>query len=170
MIAKRLLPLRRSLGKPESRNSWLRPFHHVSGEFVTRDPGSLRLVAEVIPMIVGEPEEAYVMVPTAIGQAMQAACGDDKLTRKYPTMDRIPLIFHHKTSHFALPNLLYPRLIVPQDLRGPEDGNATSPATLWLFGTTHSIALDETADAEFVQESYESHLQLERVSENLKDR
>ncbi|KAI0117925.1 hypothetical protein GGR51DRAFT_500553, partial [Nemania sp. FL0031] len=169
MIARHLWPLRRCLAKPASPNASSRPFHHVSGDFVTKEPGNTRIVTRIIPMLIGNPEEAYVMVPAAIGQAMQAASINEKPRGQYSTIDRIPLIFHHRTRHFAPAESLYPRLIVPQDLRGTVDGNTTSQETLWLFGKTHSITLDETADAEFVLESYKSHLQLNCVSENLKD-
>jgi hypothetical protein len=74
MIIKRLLPFRRSLSKPVSLTFGLRVFHHVSGEFVAREPENMKLVTKVVPIVVGEPEEAYVMVPVAIGQAIRAAC------------------------------------------------------------------------------------------------
>ncbi|KAI1114865.1 hypothetical protein F5Y14DRAFT_156868 [Nemania sp. NC0429] len=170
MAIKRFSPLRPSLGKPGLLTPLPRLFHQVRGEFISRQTGNQKLVTQVVPIVLGEPDEAYVMVPPATGQAMQAVYINEKPRGHNLTMDRIPLVFHHKTRHFALPDSLYPRLVVPQDLRGLSDGPDTSTATLWLFGATHSIALDETVDAEFIHESYKSHLSLEKISRNLKTR
>lgn len=73
MLVKRLSPLRGSLRKPGSLSAWLRSFHHVRGEFLSGEHGNTKLVTKVVSIVIGEPQEAYVMVPTATGQAMQAA-------------------------------------------------------------------------------------------------
>ena len=45
--------------------------------------------------------------------------------------------------------LAYPRIVIEQALPRQSQGN-TSPATLWLWGATHSITLDGTPDGRFL--------------------
>jgi hypothetical protein len=80
------------------------------------------------------------------------------------------LTFYHDTQHFAhgqlviscrirrldltlsfvcLESIPYARLAIPQDLPRQSDAN-TSPATLYLFGATHTIAPDGTPDGELL--------------------
>lgn len=47
--------------------------------------------------------------------------------------------------HIYIESASYPRLEIPQNLPRQTKAN-TSPATLYLFGATHTVALDGTPD------------------------
>lgn len=104
--------------------------------------------------------EAFVLVPTDIGDAINA-CGDAIRARSKD--QECELTFYHDSQHFspsglpclvtksvnrASPNLesaSYPRLKIPQNLPCQSNSN-TSSAALYLIGATYTIALDGTPD------------------------
>lgn len=117
---------------------------------------------EQVKVWLGEPHEAYVMVPKHIGRVIEAACAPYGSSAHIAGPDTYPLIFDHKSRHFvhskfsfivilepilsstpvAMP---FPRLTIPQDL--PHQSNApTSPATLFVCGPTDIITLNGTSD------------------------
>ncbi|KAF5121838.1 hypothetical protein E5D57_012308 [Metarhizium anisopliae] len=63
----------------------------------------------------------------------------------------------------------YPRMVIERSLPRQNASN-TSPATLWLWGASHSITLDGTADYMFEEPSRESHKRLKGAAELLRDR
>ncbi|KAF2788604.1 hypothetical protein K505DRAFT_314615 [Melanomma pulvis-pyrius CBS 109.77] len=128
-----------------------RTFYHATAEFTKLGSGGT-LVTEEVSIRVGDPEEAYICVPTEVGYALQASGpltnSSSALSKR---LDRFALTYFHDTRHFALdlsPGC--PRLVIPQQLPRQSTAN-TSPATLYLYGLMHQIALDGTPDAEFAE-------------------
>lgn len=138
-----------------------RAFHEGTGDFTTLAPDGTHST-KVISVYVGDPGESYVMIPTEIGDALRAATSTATST---PHPDRLPLTYFYDTKHFAagkyLPSATWclamadslgpdsspssPRLFIPQQL--PRQSAAvTSPATLYLYGLMHQIAIDGTPD------------------------
>lgn len=129
-----------------------RRFSTKPAEFITLDAQGLR-VTQKTNVWMGDPHEAFVLVPKEISDGMKGSSQDEIC----------PLIFHHDSKHFSssglsylvtrsvnrassyLESASYPRLEIPQNL--PRQSNAnTSPATLYLFGVNHTVALDGTPD------------------------
>lgn len=148
-----------------------RIFSTKPAKFVTLDAQGLRVTRNV-NVWMGDPHEAFVLIPTEIGDAMKASCQDQKIlvptdigdaTRVSSLGQICPLSFHHDSQHFSTSGLTYlatrssnkvspylesasyPRLEIPQNLPRQTNTN-TSPATLYLFGATHTVALDGTPD------------------------
>lgn len=141
-----------------------RAFHVATGEFTDLRPDGA-LVTKEVSIRIGDPGEAYVLIPTEIGYALQAG---SRLTHEPLPLpkrpDRFPLSFFHEIQSFALGNsvryhvvyllLIFqlsdsspscPRLVIPQQLPRQSEAN-TSPATLYIYGVMHTIALDNTPD------------------------
>ncbi|RSL73917.1 hypothetical protein CEP54_000142 [Fusarium duplospermum] len=143
-----------------------RRFHERKADFVTLNAnGSLE--TRKLDVITGDPNEAYVMVDRDIGFAVRSAIAKHTEFPLAPDAEKVPLIFHHQSRHFVYHTLPYPRVILEHDLPQQNPSN-TSPATLWLWGATHSITLDGTSDAEFEEACRESHERLEGAAELLK--
>ncbi|KAF2009040.1 hypothetical protein BU24DRAFT_428992 [Aaosphaeria arxii CBS 175.79] len=105
------------------------------------------LAKEKITIYIDGPEESYVCIPAEIGHALQAAA---RLINSEPSLpqrlDRVSLKYFDDSNHFALASSPdCPRLVIPQQLPRPSAAN-TSPATLYLYGVFHQIALDGTFD------------------------
>ncbi|MCJ1345139.1 hypothetical protein MMC31_003344 [Peltigera leucophlebia] len=127
-------------------------------EFITLDAQGLRVTRKT-NVWMGDPHEAFVLVPKEIGDAMKGSSQDEICS----------LIFHHDSKHFSSKSASYPRLEIPHDL--PRQSNAnTSPATLYLFGVNHTVALDGTPDAVFARHSRETLRELGPNLDSLKDR
>ncbi|KAF2194729.1 hypothetical protein K469DRAFT_617355 [Zopfia rhizophila CBS 207.26] len=161
MLLRSTRPYIRTPRKPHFHRS----FYSKPARFVAIDAqGSL--TEREISVRVGDNHEAYVLVPTDIGNAMKAGCASQQGLS--PSTDSESLIFHHDTQCFTCTSASYPRLLIPHDL--PRQSNAkTSPATLYLFGATHTITLDGTLDADFAEKSRETWRELQPVLDNLKD-
>ncbi|EFQ91164.1 hypothetical protein PTT_12075 [Pyrenophora teres f. teres 0-1] len=110
------------------------------------------VVNKKVSIAIGDPGEAYVCIPAEIGYALQASRSLARNPSTPPNRpDRLALSYFHDTQHFALDSSPdCPRLVIPQQLPRQSTGN-TSPATLYLYGVNHTIALDGTADAEFAE-------------------
>ncbi|RSM09761.1 hypothetical protein CDV31_007501 [Fusarium ambrosium] len=159
-----------------------RRFHERKADFVTLDANE-SLETRKLHVITGDPHEAYVIVDQDVGFAMRSAIVKQTRSSLASDAEKIPLAFHHESRHFAHDLVPYPRIILEHDLPHQSPGN-TSPATLWLWGATHSITLDGTTDgefltrkqrddtklqvAEFEEASRESHKRLEGAAELLK--
>ncbi|EEU41928.1 uncharacterized protein NECHADRAFT_86004 [Fusarium vanettenii 77-13-4] len=143
-----------------------RRFHERKADLVTLDAnGSLE--TRKLDVITGDPHEAYVIVDRNVGFAMRSAIMKQTESSLATNAERVPLVFHHHSRHFAHHTAPYPRIILEHDLPHQNPG-ATSPATLWLWGATHSITLDGTSDAKFEEACRESHERLEGAAKLLK--
>ncbi|KAF1849437.1 uncharacterized protein K460DRAFT_280532 [Cucurbitaria berberidis CBS 394.84] len=143
-------PLRAIIGRP-CYAAATRAFHNATAEFTQLGPEG-KLVKKEISIRVGDPGDAYVCIPTDVGYALQAS---GRLAHSSPALpkrlDRLALSYFHDTQHFALDSSPgCPRLVVPQQLPHQSTANI-SPATLYLYGVMHTIALDGTNDAEFAE-------------------
>lgn len=140
-----------------------RACHTATAEFTNLWPDGT-LVTKEVSIQVGNPGEAYVLIPTEIGYALQAGSYPSNSSSTLPKRpDRFALSYFHDTQHFALgkrpPSHFWlllisessdsspgcPRLVIPQQLPHQSTAN-TSPATLYLYGVMHTIALDGTPD------------------------
>ncbi|KAH2200672.1 hypothetical protein KXW59_003354 [Aspergillus fumigatus] len=144
-----------------------RHYYQATAEFICWGPNG-KLEKRKVPIKIGDPQNTYVMIPPDIGHALQAST---LLGHTTPAQvkDRSKLIFYHETQHFAheaLPDS--PRLHIPINLPCQSDVN-TSPATLYLYGKLHTIALDGTADAHFAELASTSGPDLNHSLNHLKD-
>ncbi|KAL2670645.1 hypothetical protein Neosp_014433 [[Neocosmospora] mangrovei] len=150
--------IHRPLRKASVRTSILiyqhRSFHERKADLVTLGAnGSLE--TRKLDVITGDPHEAYVIVDRNVGFAMRSAIVKQTESSLTTNAEKIPLVFHHHSRHFAHPAIddfqdtaPYPQIILEHHLQHQNPG-ATSAATLWLWGATHSITLDGTSDGEF---------------------
>ncbi|PGH01823.1 hypothetical protein GX51_05003 [Blastomyces parvus] len=127
----------------------IRHCHHATAQFIRQAPSG-KIEKSQVRIQIGDPGNTYVLIPPEVGYAIQAArlLGHD-LTSPGQARDRLKLTFYHDTQHFAhesSPDC--PSLQIPVNLPRQTDTN-TSPATLYLFGLLHTIALDGTPDAYF---------------------
>ncbi|KAI8713452.1 hypothetical protein NCS52_01289900 [Fusarium sp. LHS14.1] len=162
--------IHRPLRKASMRTSKLiyqhRSFHERKADLVTLGAtGSLE--TRKLDVITGDPHEAYVIVDRNAGFAIKSAIIGQTKSSLAKEPEKVPLVFHHESRHFAHHTAPYPRIILEHDLPHQNPG-ATSPATLWLWGATHSITLDGTSDAKFEEACRESHERLEGAAELLK--
>ena len=137
---------------------------HATGEFTYLGPEGT-LVTKEISIRVGDPGEAYVCVPTEVGYALQASSYLTKNSSALPKRpDRLALSYFHDTQHFALGKVppvsylviaanitifrLITRLPSPSypSSASPQSAADRNPATLYLYGVMHTIALDGTSD------------------------
>lgn len=77
-----------------------------------------QLVSTLHPITIGDPDEAYVMIPIEVGRAFQPIAGTNL------------------ASSFTAPNC---------EIKRPLSDNK-SPVTLWLDGRLNEITLNGTAD------------------------
>ncbi|KAF2806082.1 uncharacterized protein BDZ99DRAFT_395094 [Mytilinidion resinicola] len=141
-------PFRAAIGPPCFATT-TRACHIATAEFTDLQPDGAVVTKEVF-IRVGDPGEAYVLIPTEVGYALKAgSCLASSSSALPKRPDRFPLSYFHNTQHFALDSSPgCPRLVIPQQLPHQSTAN-TSPATLYLYGVMHTIALDGTPDAEF---------------------
>ncbi|KAF9730013.1 hypothetical protein PMIN01_11946 [Paraphaeosphaeria minitans] len=128
-----------------------RAIHVASAELTNVGPDGT-LVTEEVSIRVGDPGEAYVLIPTEVGNALRAGSRLSNSSSAFlERLDRFKMSFFHDTQHFASESSpSCPRLVISQQL--PRQSNANiSPATLYLYGVMHTIALDGTPDAEFAE-------------------
>jgi|SRR5271155_659101 len=96
----RLLP--RAIPRPGHSMRSRRNFHHDTATLVNIGANG-QLVRTQHPINIGEPHEAYVMIPVEVGRVFQAAA----TTHQSPGFDipnseiKRPLWFFHETKHFA---------------------------------------------------------------------
>ncbi|KAF3901318.1 Fido domain-containing protein [Trichophyton interdigitale] len=144
----------------------------VTGDFTNYDVKGVPTTAKV-PIIVGEPGQTYVLVPTDIGRAFHTA----SLELNEPTTglstgatdETCKATFFHDSQHFGVGGpSKYPQLRIPTSLPPQTDSN-TSPATIYLNGKMHNMVLDGTADAGFAQMANDTVRTLRDDLERLKD-
>lgn len=83
--------------------STARLFHRITTEFITHDAkGSL--VTERVPAIVGDPGEAYVLIPRSVGHAFRAAISN-AVAVPADMEGRCKLTFFPDSSHFGFGGL-----------------------------------------------------------------
>lgn len=93
-----------------------RYFHEIVTDFVTRDAGG-NLVTRKVPIVIGNPGEAYVMIDPAIGNALRAASpltsaciasAENRVTSPSVASveDRCKITFFHDSQHFGFGKLL----------------------------------------------------------------
>ncbi|KAF1958897.1 hypothetical protein CC80DRAFT_468705 [Byssothecium circinans] len=128
-----------------------RACHTATAEFTNLGPDG-KLVTKEVSIQVGDPGEAYVLIPTEVGYALQAGSYLTNSSSALPKRpDRFALSYFHDTQHFALDSSPgCPRLVIPQQLPHQSAAN-TSLATLYHYGLMHTIALDGTRDAKFAE-------------------
>jgi hypothetical protein len=141
-----------------------RLLHHVTTDFITHD-GRGNQVTRKVPVIVGDPGEAYVLIEQEVGSALRAASpfmSASAASAEY----RCKLTFFHDSQHFGFGTLSvceiliqsslnrlfpllgstsYPRLYTPSQIPRQTELN-TSPATLFMGGKMHHLVLDGTPD------------------------
>ncbi|KAL4780179.1 hypothetical protein BJX76DRAFT_55392 [Aspergillus varians] len=145
-----------------------RSFHKVTTDFSSYDAEG-KLVTARVPIIVGDPGEAYVLIFPEIGRALSAANQSDTSSSTTSTIgDQCKLTFFHDSQHFASDSSSYPRLYIPNNLPRQTESNI-SPATLCLFGKMHEITLDGTPDAQFANHANATGRNLATVLDQLKD-
>ncbi|WEW60541.1 hypothetical protein PRK78_006028 [Emydomyces testavorans] len=91
-----ITPLRTITGNHPNR----RCYHRAIAKFLTRNPNG-ELSTTEIPIKIGDPEEAYIMIPPAIGLAFQAGSLTDNFAVPTGIADRHKLTFFHDTRHFG---------------------------------------------------------------------
>lgn len=126
-----------------------RHFHQATGDFTSYDVKGVPTTTKV-PIIVGEPGQTYVLVPTDIGRAFHTASLElNEPTRGISaeaTDETCKATFFHDSQHFGVGgSSKYPQLRIPMSLPRQTDSN-TSPATIYLNGKMHNMVLDGTAD------------------------
>ncbi|PVI01539.1 hypothetical protein DM02DRAFT_627578 [Periconia macrospinosa] len=127
-----------------------RAHHTATAKFTSLGPKGAPVTKE-ISIHACSPGGAYVMIPTEVGFALRAASSLPQPPVPPQRGERLPLTYFHDTQHFALDqSTSYPRLDIPEPLPPQSDGK-TSPATLYLYGIMHQIALDGTQDAAFAE-------------------
>ncbi|KAJ5497767.1 hypothetical protein N7453_006818 [Penicillium expansum] len=161
-----------------------RCFHKVTTDFVTHDARG-NLVTRKVPIIIGDPEETYVLIEKGVGSALCAA-SPSTLASTASAEDRCKLTFFHDSLHFGFGSSSYPRLYIPNQIPRQAESN-TSPATLFMGGKMHHLVLDGTPDvtntsipvlrvliynaylAIFAEHANETGRNLESVLDQLKD-
>lgn len=134
-----------------------RAFHRITTDFIKHDTTG-KLFTEKVGVIIGDPDESYILVGPEISLAFRAAATTSVTT----VQDRYKLLFFHDSRHFGLGRIYtcenytagtkslpepssYPRLYVPNQMPRQTELNA-SLATLLLYGEMHEIVLDGTFD------------------------
>ncbi|EGX92886.1 hypothetical protein CCM_04258 [Cordyceps militaris CM01] len=158
-------------------------YYSAKVDFITlNSKGSL--TSKQIDIFIGDPGQAFVIFSKDVGFAMKVAITQQSGMSLVSDPERVPLTFFHESRHFAhnmcsaVPTVIkptvlldvapYPRIAIEKDLPRPNRTN-TSPATLWLWGASHSITLHGTKDHEFEESSRESHVRLKGAADLLKD-
>ncbi|PKY07148.1 hypothetical protein P168DRAFT_287646 [Aspergillus campestris IBT 28561] len=145
-----------------------RQFHRVTADFLSHDSKG-KLVTEKVPVIVGGPGEAYVLIYPEVGSALRAAASQPHVsTSAASTQERCKLTFFHDSQYFGFDSSSYPRLYTPQHIPRQTESNV-SPATLFLDGKMHEITLDGTEDAHFAHHASATGRNLEQVLDELED-
>lgn len=149
-----------------------RTFYSKPGHLDTLDARG-QVLSQEIDIWVGDPHEAYIVIPTEVGHAIEKAILPDKLSN-----DKYPMVWNHAKRLFTC-SKLYPlshtrrdtvadlrarnyvdaapwlKLSAPQDLH-KEGSGAASPATLYRLPAVYSIVLDGTFDSRY------SHVHIRR--------
>ena len=81
-------------------HDWRRAFHKARAEFITVDKAG-SLSTRGLDIMVGEPHEAFAMVDTDVGFYMKSVVAAWTGFPKTADPDKMPLIFHHDSRHFA---------------------------------------------------------------------
>lgn len=139
-----------------------RYFHRVAADFIDYATDG-KPISTRESIIVGNPEETYVLIPPEVGRALQAGSLRHNPSAYIGAEHKCKLTFFHDSQHFGFgelsilfslspPNFVlflessnYPRLHIPRNFPRQEGSN-TSPATLFLNAQMHEIALDGTFD------------------------
>ncbi|RCI07691.1 hypothetical protein L249_5671 [Ophiocordyceps polyrhachis-furcata BCC 54312] len=164
-VAKRMPP---SIDSHASSSHAAKAFHDAKAELVTLGAAG-SLTTHKIDVFMGEPHETYVIFSKDIGFAIRSAIARQTGVCLSLDPEKVPLRFFHTSRHFAHAAIPYPRIIIERDLPRQNAGD-TSPATLWLWGASHSLTLDGTPDNEFEESSRESHDRLKGAAELLRHR
>ncbi|KFY88427.1 hypothetical protein V498_06794 [Pseudogymnoascus sp. VKM F-4517 (FW-2822)] len=152
------------------KSTILRAHHSATARLTTINPQGSPIIRQ-IEVWLGDPGSAYVMFDPQFSEPFQVESTLQGGDRSIPQdLELLPLEFHHDTRHFAHKSSPYPRLEIPQDLVGRSGAQGKSPATLHIWGVTHAITLDGTADSGFQHCLRESYRELGPVLDELKDR
>ncbi|PQK11502.1 hypothetical protein BB8028_0003g01270 [Beauveria bassiana] len=144
-----------------------RTFHSAKADFITLNSrGSL--TSKQIDIFIGDPGQAFVIFERDVGFAMKSSITQQVGKSLASDLEKVPLTFFHKSKYFAHDATPYPRIAIETDLPRQNDSN-TSPATLWLWGASHSITLDGTKDHKFEESARESHSRLKGAADLLRD-
>ncbi|KAJ5991647.1 hypothetical protein N7499_003359 [Penicillium canescens] len=143
-----------------------RYFHRVTTDFVTHDARG-NLVSSKVPIIIGNPGEAYVLIEQVVGSALRAASPYISASAA-SAEERCKLTFFHDSQYFGFGSSSYPRLYVPNQIPRQTESDS-SPATLFLGGKMHEIALDGTPDANFAENASATGRNLDSVLYQLRD-
>ena len=93
-------PFQAVIRRPHYAATW-RAYHTAKAEFTNLGPQGT-LVSKEVTIQVGDPGEAYVLIPTEVGYALRtSSClANSSAPPKRP--DRLSLSYFHETQHFAL--------------------------------------------------------------------
>jgi hypothetical protein len=87
--------------RPPCHAATTRSCHVTTGQFINLGPDGT-LVTKDVSIRVGDPGEAYVLIPTEVGYALQASSFlIDSLSALQKRPDRFALRYYHDTQHFA---------------------------------------------------------------------
>lgn len=75
-----------------------RYFHQIVTDFVTHDTGG-NLVTKKVPIIIGNPGEAYVLIEQDVGNTLRAA--SPPTSALTASADRCKITFFHDSRHFG---------------------------------------------------------------------
>ncbi|KAF2254271.1 hypothetical protein BU26DRAFT_380685, partial [Trematosphaeria pertusa] len=116
-----------------------RLYHEASAHFQTIDIHG-RLDEGEVPVDI-DPEDALVSIPPEVGESLGVACALQQAL--VASSDIQPLVYRHATRSFTPLSTPLPRLTIAESLP-PQTNGTTSPATLYLFGFSHSFTLNGT--------------------------
>ncbi|KAM4056026.1 hypothetical protein HRG_002951 [Hirsutella rhossiliensis] len=145
-----------------------RALHEAKADFITLDSNGSPTTRK-LDIFIGDPHEAVIAFDKDVGFAMKSAIAKKTGMCHVSDSEKMPLTFFHASRHFAHGAIPYPRIVIERDLPR-QNATDTSPATLWLWGASHSITLDGTPDYAFEVISRESHERLKGAAELLRNR
>ncbi|KAJ5921443.1 hypothetical protein N7466_009769 [Penicillium verhagenii] len=120
-----------------------RNFYWVTTDFIAHDERG-NPVTRKVPIIIGDPEQNYVLIEQEVGSALRAASSLMSASAAI-SGDSCKLTFFHDSQHFGFESPSYPRLHVPRQMHRQTESN-TSPATLLMAGKMHELVIDGTPD------------------------
>jgi len=80
-----------------------RYFHQATTDFINHDESG-NLVAKKVPIIIGNPGEAYILIDPGVGGALRAASPFTSASAA-SAEDRCKLTFFHDSQHFGFGKL-----------------------------------------------------------------
>lgn len=170
------------------RPRFSRALHSAKASLATLDSTGSPTTRQ-IDIFIGDPGESYIIFERDVGATMATAAA--LAPQANMESATVPLSFFHESRCFAnsmappapvcIMNCLtrgffffcfqdataYPRITIEQDLPR-QNVTDMSPATLWLWGASHSITLDGTADRVCASPSLWENLKLTLAARSIR--